>query len=199
MNYNIIAKEIIALKNADLALRERLVQEEQLNEGYNQEMEALHIRNAEVLNKIIDDIGYPTVDKVGEEACNAAWLIIQHSISKPPFMKKCRGLLEKAVGQNKAPSQNLVYLTDRIAVFERKPQHYGTQFDWDENGELSPKPYDSLAKVNQRRKAVGLNTLEAQTALIRKRAKAENELPPTDHASKKAAYEKWRKAVGWVK
>ncbi|MFK8161807.1 MAG: DUF6624 domain-containing protein [Lewinella sp.] len=197
MNYHNIAQQIIALKQADLALRSRLVREGQLHQGYHPEMEALHVRNADALNEIIVKIGYPTVDKVGEEACSAAWLVIQHSISKPAFMKKCRELLEKAVAENNAPVQNLVYLTDRIAVFEGAPQHYGTQFDWDENGALSPKPYDSLTKVNQRRKAVGLNSLEAQTAIIRQRAKEENESPPIDLESKQAAYEKWKRKVGW--
>ena len=44
-------------------------------------------------------------------------------------------LLEVAVSENKADPKNLAYLTDRVALFEGKPQLYGTQFDWDENGE----------------------------------------------------------------
>ncbi|WP_020568367.1 DUF6624 domain-containing protein [Neolewinella persica] len=198
MNYDSIATQIIGLKKADLALRSRLVRAGQLNEGYHPEMEALHVRNADTLNELIDEIGYPTVNKVGEEACSAAWLVIQHAISKPGFMKKCRRLLEKAVAEKKVPAQNLVYLTDRIDVFEGKPQQYGTQFDWDENGELSPNLFDDLTKVNERRKAVGLNTLEVQTSLIRRQAKEENQSPPINLESKKAAYEKWRRKVGWT-
>jgi hypothetical protein len=198
MKYKTLAKEIIALKDADLNLRSRLVQEGLLNEGYHQEMEAMHIRNAELLNGIIDEIGYPTVDKVGEEACKAAWLVIQHSISKPGFMRKCRELLEMAVAANKAPAQNLVYLTDRIAIFEGKPQRYGTQFDWDENGELSPTNVEDLAAVNQRRKSVGLNPIEEQIERLRRMAREENQLPPTDSEKKKAAYEKWKRTVGWI-
>lgn len=55
-------------------------------------MEKLHNRNAEVLNNIVDKTSYPTVDKVGEEASEAAWLVIQHSIGQPSFMKKCAEL-----------------------------------------------------------------------------------------------------------
>lgn len=62
-------------------------------------------------------------------------------------MKKSRELLENAVGENKADPGNLAYLTDRIAVFEGNPQLYGTQFDWDENGELNPIFYDNIDKV----------------------------------------------------
>ena len=128
MNYKSSAETIIVLSNADQVLRDRLVQNGQLGEGYHEEMEALHGRNAKLLNEIMDVIGYPTIDKVGEEASEAAWLIIQHSIGHPSFMKKCKDLLEKAVNENRANPRNLAYLTDRIAVFEGKPQLYDNQF-----------------------------------------------------------------------
>lgn len=50
MDYPKIAKEIIELQNADLELRDKLVENGQLFDGYNQEMEALHNRHAEILN-----------------------------------------------------------------------------------------------------------------------------------------------------
>lgn len=168
MNYEEISKKIIGLKNADLALRNKLIQSELLSDGYNEEMKELHNRNAKILNDIIDKIGYPTTDKVGKEASEASWLVIQHSIGRPDFMKKCVKLLEVAVTENKTNSKNLAYLTDRVAVLEGKPQLYGTQFDWDKNGKLSPNNFDDLTKVNQRRKSIGLNSLEEQTDIIRK-------------------------------
>ncbi|MCG8307584.1 MAG: hypothetical protein MI975_09355 [Cytophagales bacterium] len=199
MDYKGIAEKIIELKNADSELRDRLVQNGQLGEGYNEEMEKLHNRNAEILNEIIDTIGYPTIDKVGKKASEASWLIIQHSIGKPDFMKKCAKLLENVITENKAETRNLAYLTDRIAVFEGKPQLYGTQFDWNENGELSPGLVDDLTKVNQRRKSIGLNTLEEQIEIIRGRAKNESQSPPADFEKRKKEIDKWRKAVGWIK
>ena len=199
MNYKDFAERIIELKNADLELRDRLVQNGQLGKGYNQEMKKLHNRNAEILYEIIDTIGYPTIDKVGKEANEAAWLIIQHAIGQPAFMKKCVTLLENAVNENKATARNLAYLTDRIAVFESKPQLYGTQFDWDKNGELSPNLFDDSTKVNQRRKSIGLNTLEEQTEIIRRQAKNENQSPPTDFEKRRQEIEEWKKKVGWTK
>ncbi len=114
-------------------------------------------------------------------------------------MKKCVALLEEAVNNNMANPINLAYLADRIAVFEGKAQRYGTQFDWDKDGELSPNLYDDLNKVNQRRKSVGLNTLEEQIQLIREQAKSENQLPPKDSEQRKREYDAWRKSVGWIK
>ena len=199
MDYKSIADNLIEMQNADLACREKLVQNGQLGEGYNEEMKELHEKNAKILNNIVDTIGYPTIDKVGIKANEAAWLIIQHSISQPALMKKCAALLKSAVRENKASPQNLAYLTDRIAVFEEKLQLYGTQFDWDENGNLSPNPYDNLNKVNERRKSIGLNTLEEQTELIRIRAKNENQSPPKDLEKRKQEIEQWKKNVGWTK
>lgn len=199
MDYKCISEKIIELKNEDLALRDRLIQNEQLGEGYNEEMEKLHNRNAALLNEIIDTIGYPTIDKVGKDANESAWLIIQHSIGQPDFMKKCVKLLESAVDKGIANPINLANLTDRIAVFEDKPQLYGTQFDWDKNGVLSPHPFDDLIKVNQRRQSIGLNTLDEQTEIIRTRTKNENQSPPIDFESRKQEMSEWKKRVGWAK
>jgi len=199
VKYKNISNQIIELKDADLKLRERLIQNGQLNEGYNKEMEALHNTNAQTLNEIINNIGYPTIDKVGKVANEATWLIIQHSIGQPEFMRKCAELLEIAVNENKANPINLAYLTDRIAVFEGKAQRYGTQFDWNQKGELSPQPFDDLDQVNQRRKSIGLNTLEEQTKIIRTQAKEENQSPPLDFNKRKKEMDDWRKTVGWIK
>lgn len=199
MDYKRITEKIINLKNADLALRDKLGQNGQLSEGYNEEMKELHDRNAKTLNKIIDAAGYPTIEKVGKEANEAAWLIIQHSIGQPEFMKKCAKQLEIAVNQNKADPKNLAYLIDRIAVFEDKPQLYGTQFDWNENGILNSNKFDSIIKVNERRKSIGLNTLEEQTEIIRKRVQEEKQKPPADFERRKQEIEEWKKSVGWKK
>lgn len=199
MDYKSIAENLIDLKNADLALRDKLIQSGQLSKGYNDEMKALHNRNANILNDIIDTIGYPTTDKVGKEASEAAWLVIQHSIGQPELMNKCMTLLEVAVGENKANPKSLAYLIDRIAVFEGKKQLYGTQFDWDEYGNLSPIHFDDITKVNERRKSIGLNTLEEQTAIIRIQAENENHSPPADFEKRKQEIDEWKRNVGWTK
>lgn len=194
-----IAEILIGLKNSDLELRDRLVQSGQLGDGYNEEMANLHNKNADMLNKIIDEIGYPTIEKVGKEGSEAAWLVIQHAIGQPHFMKKCVKLLKNAANQDKANPRNLAYLTDRIAVLENKPQLYGTQFDWDESGQLSPNVYDDPIKVNQRRKSIALNTLAAQTEIMRRQVNKENQFPPNNFEERKKEIEKWKKTVGWIK
>lgn len=113
-------------------------------------------------------------------------------------MKTCVELLEVAVNENRADPVSLAYLTDRIAVFEGKPQLYGTQFDWDENGEISPSLFEDLTKINERRKSLGLNTLEEQVQIMSGRVKSENQSPPKDFEERKLDFDKWRKKVGWI-
>ena len=199
MKHKDISNQIIALKNEDIVLRDKLIECRQLSDGYNKEMAELHNYNAEKLNKIIDKIGYPTLEKVGKKGNEAAWLIIQHSIGRPSFMRKCARLLEIAVNQNEAQAIHLAYLKDRIAVFEGRPQYYGTQFDWDINGEMSPQQYDDLNKVNDRRKSLSINSLEEQTQVVRAQVKKEKQTPPKDFNQRKKEIEVWRKSVGWIK
>jgi len=198
MDFKSIAEKIISLKNADLELRDRLIGKGELGNGYHEEMQSLHHKNAEILDEIIDHIGYPTAEKVGTEASEAAWLVIQHAIAQPDFMRKCLKLLEDSTPETSAERINAAYLSDRIAVFEGRPQLYGTQFDWDENGQLSPNIYDDLNKVNERRKSLGLNSLEEQTASIRNRAQQENQYSPADLKKRNEEMQAWKKSVGWI-
>ncbi|WP_294251583.1 DUF6624 domain-containing protein [uncultured Chryseobacterium sp.] len=198
MKYRNIAKEIISLKNADLQLRDRLIRNGELQAGYHHEMQDLHNKNAEVLDEIISHIGFPTADKVGEEAAEAAWLVIQHAIARPDFMRKCLALLENSASKNKRERISMAYLADRIAVFEGRPQLYGTQFDWDENGQLSPNPCDHPDQVNERRIALGLILLEEQTRIVRNRAQKENLHPPEDLKQRNQEMLAWKKTVGWT-
>ena len=193
-----IAERIIRLRNADLDLRARLLATGKLNEGYHPEMEELHCSNALILEGIVDRIGYPTAGKVGKEASDAAWLVMQHAIGLPRFMKKCLDLLERAVSAGEANGILWAYLSDRIAVFEGRPQRFGTQFDWDEEGQLSPNPVDDPAQVDRRRRSLHMNTLAEQTAIMRQRAKEEGQTPPADLTRWRREAENWKRSVGWL-
>ena len=106
MNYEEMAKIIVGLTKAYIELRNKLILSGQINIGYNEEMKELHNINAIILSGIINKIGYPTTNKVGKEASESAWLVIQHSIEQPDFMKKCLKLLEVVVSKNKVYSKN---------------------------------------------------------------------------------------------
>lgn len=186
-DYQHFAAQIIELLKVDEDYRNQLIEKGRLGEGYDDEMARIHHHNADRLHAIIEEIGYPTARKVGPEASEAARRIIQHAIGRPAFMRRAAALLEEAVRNHQADPRTLTYWSDRIAVLEGGRQRYGTQFDWDEHGAMNPTPYDDLALVNQRRKAMGLNTLEEQTAWMRQRMIMENQKPPRDFEARKRA------------
>lgn len=193
------ANKLIALKERDLAHRNRLVETGHLSQdGYDPEMARVHRENTLALEEIIDAIGYPTIDKVGKQGSEAAWLVIQHAIGQPAFMRKCATLLARAVAEQRASAVDLAYLTDRIAVFEGRSQLYGTQFDWDENGEMSPQHIADIETVNRRRVGIGLPRLEEQIKRMRARVLAEKLVPPSDLAERTTRFDAWRRSVGWL-
>lgn len=193
-----IALHLIALKDKDLKVRKALLEKSQLNEGYHPEMEKVHLTNSQELEKIYDEIGFPTISKVGDEANAATWLIVQHAISRPQFMIKSFELLKQAVINNDANPVNLAMLEDRILVFQGKTQKYGSAYDWDENGELSPLPFDDLNLVNERRKSLGLDSIEDRIVSMRLQAQKENHKAPKDFKNRRKESEEWRKRVGWI-
>ncbi|MDP5078378.1 MAG: hypothetical protein NWQ19_09800 [Nonlabens sp.] len=196
--YQEIAAQLIALKNADLNMRDELIARKELGNGYNAKMESLHIKNATILTGILDKTGFPTINQVGKDGFDAACLIVQHAISQPKFMKRCATLLKSLAKTDIEAARKFAYLNDRIAVFENRCQLYGTQFDWDEKGLLSHHMVDDLIAVNNRRKELGWHSLEEQTEVIRKRAVLENQAVPSDYKKRLSELHHWKKHVGWI-
>lgn len=72
----------------DLSVREELIAEGSLGkQGYHPRMEAVHKINAARLATIIEQHGWPGRSFVGDDGAEATWLIAQHSIGNPTFMR----------------------------------------------------------------------------------------------------------------
>ena len=115
-------------------------------------------QNTRWLDETIKQHGWPTKSLVGEGGAQAAFLIVQHSPA-PQFQKKCLELLRVAVSQNEADVVHLAYLTDRIRIFEGKPQVYGTQGQTNADGVLVPFPIEDEEHVDERRTSIGLEPI----------------------------------------
>ncbi|SFN43558.1 hypothetical protein SAMN05421594_2804 [Chryseobacterium oleae] len=181
------SKELIDLAEKDLSIREKLVAEGKLSRGYHPEMEKVHRQNADRLREMIKAIGFPTISKVGEKASDAAWLIIQHAIGEPEFMKACYDLMIENSGDIN-PS-NIAYLYDRIQVFQSKPQRYGTQL----TAEGSIYPVEDKNILNNRRVEINLPLLTQEE--INKIPLIED-IPEID--GKDPDYTFWRIKTGWI-
>jgi hypothetical protein len=188
-----VRDELLAMKEHDLRVRERLAEEGSLFEGYHPDMEAVHRRNAARLAEIIDEFGWPGSSLVGKDGAEAAWLVAQHAIGEPAFQRRCLALLQAALEAGEAPPYQAAYLEDRIRVFEGRKQLYGTQIDYGPDGAPCPYPIEDLDSVDERRRDVGLEPLADRMP------KAER-IPPmdaTERARKQRKREAWLRRVGW--
>lgn len=190
-----LRRELVAMAENDQTVREELVADGSLSsQGYHPRMEAVHKKNASRLAHIIEQHGWPGESLVGEGGARAAWLIAQHAIGDPPFMRRCLLLLKKAAEEQQVPQWQAAMMEDRIRMYEGRPQIYGTQFQPNEAGAFVPYMIEDPSNVNERRRAVGLNPLEERTSEMRKQSAEEKlSLPP----NRKADYERWLHSVGW--
>src|SRR2546426_845935 len=133
------------MARADLALRDALARDGSLFQGYHPRMAALHQRHGTRLAALIDAHGWPGRSRVGAASARAAWLILQHAIANPPLMRRGLTLLQGGASEGEVSPLEVAMLEDRIRTFEGRPQRYGTQFDWDEHGRLSPLPLEDPA------------------------------------------------------
>lgn len=186
----------LAAARTDLETRSRLAAEGSLFEGYHPEMETVHLANAAVLERAFDAIGWPGPRKLGEAAAGAAFLVLQHAISRPDLQRRGLELMLAAIPLGDASALDAAYLADRIAVFEGRPQVFGTQFDW-VDGALSPAPVADPGDLDTRRASVGLPPIAEAVAQARASAAAEGDRGPSDLAARTAAFEAWARRVGW--
>ena len=191
-----LAAELISLAAEDQRVRAELASEGTLFQGYHPRMQAVHARNAARLTQIIDRYGWPGRALVGEEAAHAAWLILQHAIGHPTLQRRGLELLREAPRGDVHPSE-VAMLEDRILCFEGRDQVYGTQFDWDEAGNLSPLPIRERAALDQRRAKVGLGPLAEDLERRRTEIAESGEPPPKDWAQRQRELEIWLRQVGW--
>ena len=191
-----IAAELAAMEAADRSLRAELASGRSLFDGYHPRMREVHERNADRLAQIIAQIGWPSATAVGEDAARSAFLIVQHAISRPAFMRSCLPLLQRAAQIGEVPQIEVAMLTDRMLIFSGKPQIYGTQFDWDESGLMSPLPIENSERADQLRKAAGMETLEENVTRIRGRIGA-SEKPPASWKEQQQKAREFAHSVGW--
>lgn len=172
-----LRNQLLQLAAADYALRAELVADGTLFNGYNPRMEQLHLQNGEQLRQIIAHHGWPGNSLVGNDGAEAAWIVLQHSISNLELMQEGLHLMMEAANRGEIARHLVAMTEDRVLTLQGKPQRYGTQHDWDSEGMLSPLLTLAPETVDQRRAEVGLEPLSEQTARLRRRAELEGDTP----------------------
>ena len=157
---NELSNELIRRSAVDRAMRNEVIESGDMTH-WNDEIDK---QNTEYLEKIVDEDGWPTISKVGDEASQAAWLLVQHADHKPDFQAKCLELL-KTLPDTEVRAANIAYLEDRVRVAQGRPQLYGTQF-YKEGDKFAPRQIEDEGRLEERRAAMGLETFEANQQRI---------------------------------
>ncbi|MCW0233641.1 MAG: hypothetical protein OJJ21_08595 [Ferrovibrio sp.] len=194
-----LRQRLIGMVEDSRRLRAVLAADGSLFQGYNEQLRNLHNSHAKALADIVDAQGWPGKSKAGEDGAAAAWMIVQQAIGLPRFMRACLEVLEAAAAKGDVPRWQVALLTDRICWLEGRPQVYGTQFDWDDKGELSPVPIADEATVEARRALCDLIPLAEGIRQRRAEAQQNGETPPppAEAASRRRDFDDWAKAIGW--
>jgi hypothetical protein len=150
-------------------------------------------RHASALEAIIEEHGWPGKSLVGEDGSHAAWFLLQHAIVRPDLLRRGLPLLRAAVARGEAAPAQAAYLEDKVCFWERRPQRYGTQFDWDANGRMSLWVLEDAERVDEYRSAVGLGPLQEKIEQF-----GRDEHRPADVERYHQELAAWAKSVGWL-
>ncbi len=190
-----LKRRLLAMVEEDRRVRAELATTGELFQGYAPRMAEVHFRNAQILQAIIQQFGWPGQSLVGEEGAHAAWFILQHAIGNPDLQRHCLPQLKAAVACHEAEPAQVAYLEDQICFYERRPQRYGTQFDWAEHGQMSPWMLQDPEQVDEYRRVVGLGPLAERVAQVRK--EAAGAVPP-DYQKRQEEILTWARSAGWL-
>jgi hypothetical protein len=120
--------------------------------------------NLKRLKHVVNQDGFPTIEMVGLDGVNAAFILTQHA--DPQFQAKMLPVLTVRLKDGEIPAQDYALLTDRVLRAQGRPQRYGTQFGWSEDG-LNPDPIADESHVDERRSALGMMSLANYSCMLR--------------------------------
>ena len=107
---------------------------------------------------ILNKYGWIGEDKTGWTGASAIWAVLQHSPLET--QEKYLPEMRKAVKKGNARSGQLALLEDRVLMFQRKKQIYGSQVRTDSLGVTRFWPIKDEKNVNLRRFFAGLGPIQ---------------------------------------
>jgi hypothetical protein len=155
-----LRQELLAMRAEDLQVREELLAANLLGGPYVPRMQEVHVKNAARLRELIAEFGWPSEELAGPDGAESAWLVAQHAVGEPEFMKQALHLTRAASEKGILPAWHSAFLEDRIALHENRPQRFGTQsIDDVRDGIRRPWTLADPERVNKLRASVGLKPL----------------------------------------
>ena len=148
-------------KDDDISLRQELNQMMELDQSTlhgktDQEFEKLRVKQANRIEEIVAEFGWPTVDMVGKDASQAAWIIVQHADYDKEFQYRMLNIMHPLALEGKIDPANYAYLYDRT----HRPQLYGTQGKC-VGTDFIPFPIHDIENIDSRRREMKMTTAQA--------------------------------------
>lgn len=162
-----LQKELVSMAKADQEVRNEIITAgwKKAPADLLEKIKRIDIENTNRLKEIVEQHSWVTQDLVGSEGVSAAFLIVQHSPDYE-FKQSMLPLLKQSfLNGEGVTGQEFALLTDRVLIYQNKPQLYGTQLNII-GGELVFEPILDQENVNHRRAEVGLPSLEKYKKVV---------------------------------
>jgi len=108
------------------------------------------------LKQVLATVAWFDIKTYGKDADQAAWLIAEHADADPEAQLLALNRMGVQVIDKQSNAANFAYLWDRVALNADRPQRYGTQMRCIGKTWTPVSPVEDLAKLDERRKWVGL-------------------------------------------
>jgi hypothetical protein len=115
--------------------------------------------NTEMLKKMVEAKGWPTIAEVGGQAAANAWAVVQHADHDPAFQLKGLRLMEPLLAKGEGSKKLYVYLHDRVMLKLTGKQRFGTQVRGCEGTQYKLRPLENAEQVDKLRAEYGLGTI----------------------------------------
>lgn len=144
----------VAEVREELARRLELDQEVRVPPYDGERMMRVDADNTAYLKELVREVGWIDPGRFGDEAADAAFLIVQHSGDLPLML----AALPQLEAQERLQEYALLY--DRLQIRRGLPQRYGTQIGWAEDRSKGLLPIETLEGIEATRAELGLEPLD---------------------------------------
>lgn len=110
--------------------------------------------NTAWLKSVLPSDGWFRISRYGKQAESDAFIIVQHSPDRA-LMRQVLARMETLLPSREVNGTSYAMLYDRVAVYDARPQRFGTQTGCI-GGKWDFHPIEDRANVDARRRAVGL-------------------------------------------
>ncbi|MGH8447418.1 MAG: DUF6624 domain-containing protein [Solimonas sp.] len=147
--------QVLALARADREERAALTPATSNDDAVQRALAEHDLGRWQTLEGLIKAKGFPGTARVGSDGAQAAFLVIQH-LPDPDAQATLLPAAEEAWRNRQWPGAWYAQLYDRVQIHAGRPQRYGSQYSFDDNGEISIDPVEDALRLDARRISVDL-------------------------------------------